>query len=308
MNITFAKGHGTGNDFVIIADPTGNLPLSPHVVQRLCDRRFGIGGDGVLRVVQTERASYSEDLEIVSAPGAPIWFMDYWNADGTTASMCGNGIRVFARYLVDFGYARAGRIEILTRGGIRVVHVPPRGDIEVDMGAPVYRGFPEQAVITLAQQKWAASALGMPNPHAVVWLDSLHDLPTELPAPEFSPLDFPQGVNVEFAQLETDVDVALHVRMRVVERGSGETLSCGTGACAVGVSALARQHRDRGQVRVDLPGGRLVIELTSHGNVLMTGPAEIVATGNIRPELFHQQLPASRLGSDQQVDAGDWLM
>lgn len=284
----FTKGHGTGNDFVVVPDPEGALELTGDHVRALCHRRFGIGGDGVLRVVRTERAAQAPDIDVVAEPGGPDWFMDYRNADGTLAQMCGNGIRVFARYLVDRGLADPGRLHIATRGGVRVVDVPDVGEITVDMGAPVVEGYPPASRIGLAGRHYTARGLGMPNPHAVVLLPTLADLPAELPAPDLDAGDFPEGANVEFVEV---LAPSKHgVRMRVYERGSAETLSCGTGACAAAVVAAQAVPAlaDGRAIRVEVPGGVLTVAFTPGGSVTMTGPAELVADGSVRRDWLEQ--------------------
>lgn len=279
----FSKGHGTGNDFVVLPDPDGELDLDEATVAAICDRRFGIGADGVLRVVRTERASQAPDIEVVAAPGAPEWFMDYRNADGSVAAMCGNGIRVYARFLIDRGLAAPGRVEILTRGGVRSVDVPRDGDIAVDMGPPDRDSFPERTAVSLAGRAMAAHGIGMPNPHAVVLVKSLSALPDRIDELDVDHADFPDGANVEFVSVISAAEPA--IRLRVVERGVGETLSCGTGACAAAVVAAQVNGlpTDR-PMRVEVPGGSLMIEPTAVGSVRMTGPAELVADGTFRPD------------------------
>jgi diaminopimelate epimerase len=255
-DMRFAKGHGTGNDFVILPDPDDRLALTPELVAGLCDRRRGIGGDGLLRVVRRDGE----------------WFMDYWNADGSLAEMCGNGARVYARYLVSAGFAEPGRIRIKTRAGGAVAVID--GDsVTVDMGLP--RVYGASSAIVDARG-YPGTAVDCGNPHlvcpvnAVSTLDAL-DL-TRPPAVD--PGFFPDGVNVEFFVPVVD----LHVRMRVHERGVGETLSCGTGACAVAAVALAQLGRSTGTVTVDVPGGRL--KATFDGvTCWLAGPAVIVAEG-----------------------------
>ncbi len=282
--IPFSKGHGTGNDFVVLSDPEGDLDLSPELIRALCDRRFGVGGDGVLRVVRTGRAAAAPELDVTAPVGAPEWFMDYRNSDGTVGETCGNGIRVFARFLVERGLAQPGRMEIMTRGGVRVVAADRSGDIAVDMGAPVRRGFPVEASIGLGAAVFRAAALGMPNPHAVVLLDSLAGLPEVLPAPAIDAADFPEGANVELATILSS-EQPISARMRVYERGSGETLSCGTGACAVGVVVSERLDLPPGvPILLEVAGGTLSIELTPQGTVRMTGPAELLADGEVRAD------------------------
>ncbi|MFF6960760.1 diaminopimelate epimerase [Streptomyces sp. NPDC008317] len=283
--LAFLKGHGTENDFVIVPDPDGLLDLSPADVTRLCDRRAGIGGDGLLRVVRSachpEAAALSDRAE---------WFMDYRNSDGSIAEMCGNGVRVFARYLQRTGLTDAGDLSVATRAGVRDVHIAKDaddgtpGDITVRMGRAT---LPEGAVtVTVGDRSWPALHVDMGNPHAVAFVDTLDHAGDLLRAPAVAPADaYPAGTNVEFV-----VDRGpRHVALRVHERGSGETRSCGTGACAVMVAAARRDGADPAVTgrpvtyTVDVPGGRLVITETADGQIEMTGPAVIVAEGVIDP-------------------------
>jgi diaminopimelate epimerase len=265
----FAKGHGTGNDFVVLPDPDGRLELTPALVARLCDRRRGIGADGVLRVVRAAKhpdaAGYASDAE---------WFMDYWNADGSYAEMCGNGVRVFTRYLVDSGLAAPdpGGLALATRAGV-VRAVVGDGEISAALALPRLGGA---STATLDGQSIPGTIVDIGNPHLVcVGLSSEQLSTLDLcRAPGYDPSVFPAGVNVEFVAPVGD----LHVRMRVYERGSGETLSCGSGACAVAGVVLRDAGRRTGSVTVDVPGGRLVVTLDDDA-CWLTGPAVIVATG-----------------------------
>ncbi|MGN9914151.1 diaminopimelate epimerase [Phytohabitans sp. LJ34] len=254
----FLKGHGTGNDFVIL--PEGTPELTPEFVAAVCDRRRGIGGDGVLRVAR-------------SAQSGVEWFMDYWNSDGSLAEMCGNGARVFARYLATAGLA-AGTVPIDTRAGV-VRAVIGDETISVDMGLPKVYGESSARVGAL---QLPGVAVDCGNPHLVCALPAavpLDALDLHL-APEHDEQFYPAGVNVEFYVPVGD----LHVRMRVHERGSGETLSCGTGAVAVAAVALANAGRDTGKVTVDVPGGRLTVTFDGAACHL-AGPAVIVASGEL---------------------------
>lgn len=278
--IAFLKGHGTENDFVIVPDPENALDLTPAAVAALCDRRAGIGGDGVLHVVRS--AAHPEAAGM--APRAE-WFMDYRNGDGSVAEMCGNGVRVFARYLQHAGQVTEGDLTIATRAGVKSVHIAKDGDVTVGMGSA---RLPEGAVtVSVGERSWPARNVNMGNPHAVAFVDDLAhagDLGTQ---PPFSPAAaYPDGVNIEFV-----VDRGpRHVAMRVHERGSGETRSCGTGACAVAVAAARRDGTDPAVTgspatyTVDVPGGRLVITERPDGEIEMTGPAVIVAEGEIDAE------------------------
>ncbi|ARQ68132.1 diaminopimelate epimerase [Streptomyces marincola] len=270
--VPFLKGHGTENDFVIIPDPDDRLPLSPAAVARLCDRRAGIGGDGVLRVVRR-------------AVGEAEWFMDYRNADGSVAEMCGNGVRVFARYLRRAGLVTADEVPVGTRAGVRRVRYEADGSITVDMGAA---GLPDGAepsvTVTVGERTWPARHVDMGNPHAVAFVDRLSDAGPLREAPEVRPAEtYPRGTNVEFV-----VDRGpRHVALRVHERGSGETRSCGTGACAVMVAAARRDGLDpaadgrAATYTVDVPGGRLLVTEAADGTVAMTGPAVVLAEGTV---------------------------
>ncbi|MEU8183038.1 diaminopimelate epimerase [Micromonospora sp. NPDC049047] len=272
----FTKGHGTGNDFVLLPDPDGQLDLTPELVAALCDRRRGIGADGVLRVVRAAKHPYGAGLA-----GEAEWFMDYWNADGSFAEMCGNGARVFVRYLLDTGLATpaGAALPVATRAG--VVRALVEGDaVSVEMRRPrVY----DSSTATLGGLTLSGAAVDIGNPHLVCVLPagvelSALDLTV---APGFDPAVFPHGVNVEFIVAGDRVDgTDAHSLMRVYERGSAETLSCGTGACAVGAVALRDAGRDTGVVAVDVPGGRLTVTVTET-SCWLSGPAVLVATGEV---------------------------
>ncbi|WP_229401215.1 diaminopimelate epimerase [Micromonospora okii] len=271
----FTKGHGTGNDFVILPDPEGALDLTSGLVAALCDRRRGIGADGVLRVVRS-----TAHPEAVGLAGEAEWFMDYWNADGSFAEMCGNGARVFVRYLVSTGLAEpdGATLRVVTRSG--VVRARLDGEtVAVEMRRPRLR---DTATATLGGLTLPGAAVDVGNPHLVCVLPAglaLGSLDLTR-APEVDPVVFPAGVNVEFVAPGDPVDG--HVLMRVYERGSAETMSCGTGACAVGAVALRDAGRDTGTVAVDVPGGRLTVTVTDD-SCWLAGPAVLVATGTVDP-------------------------
>ncbi|BDV30264.1 diaminopimelate epimerase [Microbacterium terricola] len=280
QTIPFTKGHGTGNDFVIIPDPDGDLTLSDAQVAALCDRRFGIGGDGILRVV---RANAIPEGAAAAASGAE-WFMDYRNADGSAAEMCGNGIRVFVRYLESTGLASLDApLPIGTRAGVKTL---TRSDLgyEVDLGA--WTVAPEDVLVRAHGLDVARPGQGVDvgNPHVVVALSSEAeldglDLGTR---PQLHP-EPPQGANIEFV-VPRDPLVQAGVgaiRMRVFERGVGETLSCGTGVAA---AALAVRHWAGAGApddwTVDVPGGTLGVRMRD-GHVLLSGPATLVYSGDV---------------------------
>jgi diaminopimelate epimerase len=271
----FVKGHGTENDFVLLPDPDGSAhrDLAAGLVAALCDRRAGIGGDGVIRVVRTE--AY-DDPASVAARGRAEWFMDYRNSDGSLSEMCGNGVRVFARYLADHhGVDATVPLPIGTRAGIRTVHFEDDGQVTVDMGTPALL---EPTRIGVGGRSWPAANISMGNPHAVAFVDSLDAAGPLLASPTYDAAAYPEGVNVEFVVRRGE----RHVGMRVHERGSGETRSCGTGACAVMVASALADGVGRGTTyRVDVPGGQLEITWTGDDRVLLTGPAILVAAGEV---------------------------
>ncbi|MEV0188762.1 diaminopimelate epimerase [Kitasatospora purpeofusca] len=286
VGLPFLKGHGTQNDFVIVPDPDGRLTIGPEAVAALCDRRAGIGGDGLLRVVRS-----AADPAAADQADRAEWFMDYRNADGSIGEMCGNGVRVFARYLVGAGLAEPGELPVATRAGVRTVRVAADaadgtpGEITVDMGRAALPG-PDGIAVAVGGRSWPALNVNMGNPHAVAFVESLDHAGALRTAPATSPEGaYPEGVNVEFV-----VDRGpRHVAMRVHERGSGETLSCGTGACAVAVAAARRDGLDPAATgeavtyTVDVLGGRLTITEHPDGRVEKTGPAVIVARGELDP-------------------------
>jgi diaminopimelate epimerase len=270
--VRYAKGHGTGNDFIILPDAGDPPELTAELVRRLCDRRTGIGADGVLRVVRAEPGTAAE------------WFMDYRNADGSVAEMCGNGIRVFAAYLIGHQLAAGPEVAIGTRSGTRVVRQAADGMFTVEMG-PARTGGPTWAVV--GGQRHDGIAVDVGNPHVACLVDrpvSGFDL-SGRPEPEVDAARFPDGANVELVRVTGDHAV----EMRVHERGSGETLSCGTGAVAAVAAAVAAAESvgewpDRGTQpwRVDVPGGQLEVMADPAASVL-TGPAVLVAEGDICP-------------------------
>ncbi|MGW0970540.1 diaminopimelate epimerase [Streptomyces sp. NPDC002516] len=278
--IAFLKGHGTENDFVIIPDPENVIDLSPAAVAALCDRRAGIGGDGLLHVVRS--AEHPEANEMAAEAE---WFMDYRNGDGSVAEMCGNGVRVFARYLHRAGLVAEGDTAVATRGGVKPVHIAKDGDVTVGMGKALLPAG--EVTVSVGERSWPARNVNMGNPHAVAFVDDLAHAGDLYAPPPFSPASaYPDGVNVEFV-----VDRGPgHVALRVHERGSGETRSCGTGACAVAVATARRDNADPAVTgtpvtyTVDVPGGRLVITERPDGEIEMTGPAVIVAEGEIDTE------------------------
>ncbi|MFC8682958.1 diaminopimelate epimerase [Microbacterium ureisolvens] len=290
QTIAFTKGHGTGNDFVIVPDPDGTLDLTDDQVAVLCDRRFGIGGDGILRVVRA--AAIPEGAE-AAASGAE-WFMDYRNADGSKAEMCGNGVRVFVRYLVDVGWAHVdgAPLAIGTRAGVKTV---ARSDgtfgekgYEVDLGPFT---VDESEVLVRTRGGGAPRpgvGIDVGNPHVVVALPDETELEElDLAAQPLLQPEPPHGANIEFVVPSDPLvrEGVGSIRMRVFERGVGETLSCGTGVAA---AALAVRHWAGPAAPdhwvVDVPGGTLGVrmpEVDGERHVLLSGPATLVYTGEV---------------------------
>ncbi|GAB3464197.1 diaminopimelate epimerase [Actinophytocola sediminis] len=256
MHIPFVKGHGTENDFVLLPDPESALDLTPARVRAVCDRRAGLGADGVLRVVRAEGT----------------WFMDYRNADGSVAEMCGNGVRVFARYLLDEGLVSTREFTIGTRAGERGVRIDDRGAVTVDMGRARVFG---ESVATIGERRFPGVAVDVGNPHLVCRVDRLDDLDLSAP-PVHDRMIFPDGVNVEFVVVEAPD----RIRLRVHERGVGETRSCGTGTVAAVAGILHGAGHQSGAADVHIPGGRVHV-VVGDDTCTLTGPAVFVARGEI---------------------------
>lgn len=249
-------GHGTENDFVVVFDPDDELEISETQIASICNRKSGIGADGFIRIIKRDGK----------------WFMDYRNADGSLAEMCGNGIRVMAKYLVTRDLQPEGIFAIDTRAGIKHLRVPRDGDISVNMGHVTDEM--EEVEATNNGQTWSGFNINVGNPHAVVFVDSLEHVGSLEKAPTVSPASsYPEGVNVEFVEILPNFEA----KMRVHERGSGETRSCGTGICAV---ALAATLKTNGKLpsrwTIYPPGGRLIVDIDGHSNATLTGPAVIL--------------------------------
>lgn len=281
MSIRFTKMHGLGNDFVVIEDLDCSIEIPAETIAWLCDRNLGIGGDGLILV----RPATST---------AADYFMLYHNADGSKAEMCGNGVRCFAKYLVDHSLVDSslGELRVETLGGIKPIRFELTsaglmGAATVDMGKPrviskdISDLMPDDIVsdysIATPYGEFTATAVSMGNPHAVIWVDDIGKAPVTTVGPiiENSPI-FPLKTNVEFAQV-VGVD---RIRLRVWERGVGETLACGTGACATLVAASLADRVGR-SATVELPGGELFILWDTDDHIYMTGPATEVFSGTI---------------------------
>ena len=277
----FAKYHGIGNDFVMLADTSDELEITPELARRLCDRRFGIGADGVIRVG-------------AGRDGGEL-YMDHVNSDGSIGEMCGNGIRCLALFARAEGLTRARRLRVATRAGVKVVDILADGRVRVDMGAPVFspNAIPvrwegadalnvklDLSALVMGQEASMATStvleaacLSMGNPHAVVFVDDLEEMEPAAVGPHIETHPrFPNKTNVEFVKVTS----SRRIDMRVWERGAGETLACGTGACAAAVAARLLAGANESVV-VGLPGGELEVSwagsIDVEAPVLMTGPA-----------------------------------
>ncbi|MGH2750903.1 MAG: diaminopimelate epimerase [Actinomycetota bacterium] len=272
----FVKYQGTGNDFVMVADPGDTLELSPSLVRSLCDRRLGIGADGVIRVAPAADADF---------------FMDYVNSDGSRSEMCGNGIRCLAVFARAEGLTDKHVIDVATGAGVKTVFV--EGDrVRVDMGPPIFEpsGVPVEVEgshalhtkLEVDDEVLEVAILSMGNPHAVLFVADAATAPVTTLGPRLEQhAIFPNKANIEFATVESSD----RITMRVWERGARETMACGTGACVVAVAGRLLHHTDE-KVGVSLPGGRLEVEwagsLTDEQPVFMTGPAVEVFAGEIK--------------------------
>jgi diaminopimelate epimerase len=278
MTLQFSKMHGLGNDFMVIDGvrqnlPATGLPLPAERIRTLADRHFGIGFDQLLVVQPASSAGVDFRYRI-------------FNADGSEVNQCGNGARCFARFVRDQGLTDKDSIRVETAAGQMTLNLTGDGQVTVDMGAPRWAppDIPLNAVeqadtylIVAGKQAFEVGAVGLGNPHCVLLVENVDTAPVEGVGPllESHP-DFPERVNVGFMQI---VDRG-HIRLRVFERGSGETLACGSGACAAVVVGQRRGFLDD-TVQVDLPGGSLSICYTGQGGILMTGPAAHVYDGRI---------------------------
>jgi diaminopimelate epimerase len=293
----FTKGHGTGNDFVLYLDAEGVAPLSPEQIAKICDRHFGIGADGLIRVVKS--ANLPEGAACLAEEAEAIWFMDYYNGDGSTAEMCGNGTRVFARYLTEKGLVDLSEGETLsigTRAGVKDIQRNLAGFV-VDLG----RWKLDAEVLVKAQNldvPRPGIGINVGNPHVVVALAEprelatldLSELPEIIPVPE-------AGANIEFVVPAEPMVVngVGSIHMRVYERGAGETLSCGTGIVA---AALATRHwagaGAPNQWKVTVPGGILGVRMfpaEDGEHIGLSGAAELVFDGVVDLDGLNSRKP-----------------
>ena len=288
--VIFAKGHGTENDFVVLPDAEANLSLTPAGVAALCDRRRGLGADGVLRVTTAGAARSTGVLDrLPDGVSAADWYMDYRNADGSIAQMCGNGARVFAHYLRASGLEDRDEFVVGSLAGPRPITVhrvdATTADITVDMGKANTLG---PAAVVVGGRRFAGLAVDVGNPHLAcvdsdLTADALAALDVAAPV-SFDHAQFPDGVNVEVLT----APVGGVVTMRVHERGVGETRSCGTGTVAAAVAALAGAGAETGALTVRVPGGEVVVTITDATSYLR-GPSVLVARGEVSEEWWRAQ-------------------
>ena len=285
--VLFRKGHGTGNDFIVVDGLAGPFVdanfLTADLAQKLCDRHRGIGADGVLRVAK------ADDFTDSVSSGDAQYFMDYRNANGSISATCGNGLRVFARYLVEAGLETRGQFSIGTRAGTVTVAISETdldfSNIAITLGR-VSLG-PMNVTVETETGSWPAVGIAGMNNHAVsvvadiAQAGSLAQVPTALPAGTY-----PDGVNFEFIQVKSPT----HIAMRTHERGVGETLSCGSGSCAAAyVHATSNHLNDPWTVQVDVLGGTVYVESDIDGNLTLRGPAVFVASGTIEPSFWQSK-------------------
>ena len=262
--VEYVKGHGTKNDFVIIEDLNDELEITSNQVKEICNRSTGIGADGILRVVNQNGQ----------------FFMDYRNADGSLAEMCGNGARVFGLYLRDKNLVDKNIFTISTRAGDVKIQVFNPNKISVTMNSAKIRNNPVEIINN--SKKYTATGVDAPNPHAVVFVDDLNEIGELKTAPTHFPKDeFATGVNVEFVKKINDT----HVQMRVFERGSGETLSCGTGACAVAAVLRKLVNNQTDEFQIEVKGGTLMIKFVND-KIEMTGPAVLESSGVLKESWY----------------------
>ncbi|MDP1809470.1 MAG: diaminopimelate epimerase [Actinomycetota bacterium] len=284
MLIDFTKSQGLGNDFIIIDDLDGALDISPAMVRGLCDRHFGVGADGL---IVTKRSSVGD------------YFMDFRNADGSLAEMCGNGIRAFAKYVYERHHPRPV-LNIETLAGLKTVELTVSdgnvASVRVDMGRPIFANadipvladgddFIDRPLVLPGSRRVAATCLSMGNPHCVIFVDDLDEVDVAADGAGIENLDiFPKKTNVEFVRVLADD----RLKVKVWERGVGATLACGTGACAALVAAGLNGLAGR-EATVELPGGELIVSRLENEHVILAGAVVEVFTGRLNIEKWSKQ-------------------
>lgn len=263
--INFYKYHGAGNDFIMIDNLKGDIKFTQERIKSICDRHFGIGADGVILVEPSDKADC---------------FMNYYNSDGTEAEMCGNGVRCTAKFYLSLTNPNLSEINIDTRAGIKNIKVNNDDTYSVNMGKPVFKhsDFPigEVSIYGLKFQ-----CVSMGNPHAVTFVDNLLNIDIKNIGPKIeTDLHFPNKINVEFVEKIDD----LNYKVKVWERGCGETFACGTGACAVFaiLSLPPRQDLVGKEITLEFPGGKLFLFENEDKEIILRGPATFVFKGEIQ--------------------------
>jgi diaminopimelate epimerase len=278
MDFGFTKWQGCGNDFVIVDCFKEKIEAYDILAKEVCDRHYGIGADGLILVLPSDKAAFQ---------------MRIFNTDGSEAEMCGNGIRCFARYVYEAGLTKEKKFSIETGAGILTPEIILLKDkvqmIRVDMGKPILTaediplvGFGKERVIAeqieVLGETYKMTCVSMGNPHCVIFVDDIAKVNLEKLGPVFETHSaFPRKVNTEFVEVKDRT----HMRMRVWERGAAITLACGTGSCATLVAAVLNDKTEH-KAEISLDGGKLVVEWAENGRIYMTGPAEKVFTGKYR--------------------------
>lgn len=269
--ITFYKYEGTGNDFIMINNFKEDINLGKNDIKAICDRRFGIGADGVILLQTSDKADLSRRSEAKAD-----CFMNYYNSDGTLAEMCGNGARCVTKFFLEQTGSDKSELIIDTRAGLKKVIVNDNGTFSVNMGAPVFihNDFPSE-IINI--DDFTLHCVSMGNPHAVMEVDNLENIEVKVIGPKIeNDFHFPNKINVEFVEKIKDD----YFKIKVWERGCGETLSCGTGACAV-YAVMKKLNPDIKEVTLEFPGGKLFLSENYESEIILRGPANFVFKGEI---------------------------
>ena len=276
--LKFTKMHGAGNDYIYINCFEETVKNPEKLAIKVSDRHFGIGSDGLILISPSDKADFK---------------MNIYNADGSEGMMCGNGIRCVSKYVYDNGMTDKDEISVETRSGIKLIKMNVENgkvvSARVNMGEPILEAekiptkFDGKIVIrqklTIDEKEYEVTCVSMGNPHCIVYVDDVKDIDLEKIGPKFENNEmFPERINTEFVHVVSDTELD----MRVWERGSGETLACGTGSCAVTVASVLCGYCKRNtEIKINLLGGTLTDIWTDGGDVYMTGPAATVCTGEI---------------------------
>lgn len=276
--LKFTKMHGAGNDYIYINCFEETVKDPEKLAIKVSDRHFGIGSDGLILISPSDKADFK---------------MNIYNADGSEGMMCGNGIRCVSKYVYDNGMTDKDEISVETRSGIKLIKMNVENgkvvSARVNMGEPILQAdkiptkFDGESVVrqklTIDRKEYEVTCVSMGNPHCIVYVDDVKNIDLEKIGPKFENNEmFPERINTEFVHVVSDTELD----MRVWERGSGETLACGTGSCAVTVASVLCGYCKRNtEIKINLLGGTLTDIWTDGGDVYMTGPAATVCTGEI---------------------------